>query len=170
MQFSCLYEEHKNKFNIPNDFISSTPILSIIGSIELFRFVQKSYRTVGIYPSEQIQNHLLKCALLLIFSAQILVLIVASAVTVPQSTYKIALGFYLSTTTLVTIFFYIFSILNSTNIFELIEQFENFIEHSKYKNFTKLLIYFQKTVAKILEYRKTFRKYGSFKKIQTNIL
>lgn len=104
------------------------------GSFKLFLFVQNSFRTVGIYQPEQSQNHLLnsKCIFLLIISAQIFISMVINAVIESQSTYEIALGFYLSTTSFLTIFLHVSNFFCSAKYFELIGKFEKFIEQSKF--------------------------------------
>lgn len=133
--FSYTYREYK-QVQCYKCFFSS--ILSVImaGSFKLFLFVQKSYGTVGIYSAKQNQNqnHLFnsKCVFFLIFSAHIFISMVISAVTESKSVYEIALGFYLSTTSLLTLFIYISNIFYSANIFELIGKFEKFIEKSKF--------------------------------------
>lgn len=111
------------------------------GPLKLFLFVQKSYQTIGIHSPQQNQNHLLnpRSVFLLIFSSQILISVVISAIAASQSFYDIALGFYLSTTALLAIYVYVSNIFCFASIFELIKNFEKFIEQSKWKHF----IFFQ---------------------------
>lgn len=115
--------------------ISSIRIAITAGSIKLFLFVQKSYQTIGIYLPQQNQNQNplfnSKSVLLIIFSVQIFILLVISAIAQSQSIHEIALSFYLSTTSLLIIFTYVSNIFCFKSIFELIKKFEKFIEKSK---------------------------------------
>lgn len=116
-----------------------SPQLFVImaGSIKLFLFIQKMYQTVGIYDPGKNQNHLFnsKCVFFSTFSAEIFILMVICAVTEAQSIPDIAIGFYLSATSLMIAFIYLSSIFLSAKIYGLIGKIEEFIEQSKFQLF-----------------------------------
>ena len=101
--------------------------------IKLFLYTKECYTKVGIDLPEQNPNRLIssKKVFIITFSTMIFMSMVISCITATKSLYDIAVSFYLSTTSLVTMTLYVLNIVHIGNIFKLTEKFERFIERSK---------------------------------------
>lgn len=102
---------------------------------KLFVYVQKCLKRVGIETPKENQKRLIsaKSAFFLLFNIHIFILMVISHITATESIHEYALSFYFTSTSLVVISIYGFSIIHYADIIVLIGKFEQFIEKSKLK-------------------------------------
>lgn len=112
-------------------------------SINLFRWIRKMYRTIGIHPvSQSRQSSLSKLRKIIVFMSLVIMLTASNAFILfeAETTAEQAAGF--TTSALVTAILVLFFIimLKVEKIIELIRKFEDFVEKSKHFDLLRLLL------------------------------
>lgn len=122
----------KSRLAFSNSLIS---FVNMDRPLKLFRFSQKLYQRIGIYPPQSNQNHSFnsKNVFFICVMAHIVSFVGAFFLFKAKRLDEYALSFYFAVSAVSTIFYYITNIYQIDNILKLIEKFEEFIGKSEPK-------------------------------------
>lgn len=96
-------------------------------SIKLYRWIQRMYRKIGIYPSSKWKKFIIFMTMVNLLIASIAFILFGG-----QTTAEVAIAFSSSLLSITVIVFFLVTAVEIKNIIKLIEKFENFIEISKH--------------------------------------